>query len=144
MRESLIILVLCGIAHTALASPPLSRPQQDYILHCQGCHGANGAGTAGHVPALRSTFMPLLKVNGGRDYLLRVPGVANTVLKPAATTAVMNWLLSQFNTESSKESFFSVAEVTAARGEPLLSVRATRGELFARIRAEKNIILDEY
>jgi hypothetical protein len=138
------MLILCGVTHIALASPPLSRPQQDYILHCQGCHGANGSGTVGHVPALRSTFIPLLQVNGGRDYLLRVPGVANTVLKPAATAAVMNWLLSQFATEINKDVLFSVEEVTTARGEPLLSVRATRGELFARIRSEKKLNLDDY
>jgi len=144
MRHSLIALLLCGIGYTALASTPLPRAQQDYILHCQGCHGVNGVGTAGHVPALRSTFMPLLRVNGGRDYLLRVPGVANTVLDPSATAAVLNWLLGQFSAEPSKDMLFSAGEVSAARLQPLLAVRATRGELVERILAEKNLNLDGY
>jgi len=56
------------------------RPALDYAVTCQGCHRADGAGTPGTVPALAGSVGKFLRVPGGREFLVRVPGVAQAPL----------------------------------------------------------------
>ncbi len=68
----------------------------------------------------------------GRDYVLRVPGAANSVLSDTALAAVLNWLAQTFDAEELAKSgapLFSTAEVTALRHSPMASVLATRREV---------------
>jgi hypothetical protein len=68
----------------------------------------------------------------GRNYVLRVPGAANSVLSDAQLAAVLNWLAQTFDGEElsrSKAPLFTTAEVTSARRAPLASVLATRREV---------------
>ncbi|HXZ85471.1 MAG TPA: hypothetical protein VEI82_08275, partial [Myxococcota bacterium] len=66
-------------------------PEVDYALHCQGCHLADGRATPGSVPALMGTVARLARVPGGRDYMARVPGVAQAPLGDAELAALLNW-----------------------------------------------------
>ena len=60
----------------ALARPGnAADPHADYMLHCQGCHGPDGSGARGAVPSFRGEVAKFLRVPGGREYLLRVPGI---------------------------------------------------------------------
>jgi hypothetical protein len=64
----------------------------------------------------------------GRNYLLRVPGAANSALSDAQLAAVLNWLASRFSASelSSDVRPFTPEEVTSTRHNPLASVQATR------------------
>ena len=62
----------------------MSGPTLDYALNCQGCHRADGTGTPGSVPPLAGSVGKFLRVPGGREYLGRVPGVAQAPLDDAA------------------------------------------------------------
>ena len=55
----------------------------DYMLHCRGCHGPDGAGLPGAAPYFRGQLARFLSVPGGREYLVRVPGTAQSELSDA-------------------------------------------------------------
>jgi len=71
----------------------------DYALHCMGCHRADGAATPGKVPALRRAAR-FLAAEGGRAYLVQVPGAANAPLDDAGLARVLNWILTGLAAES--------------------------------------------
>ena len=67
------------------------------MLHCRGCHGPDGAGAPGAAPSFRGQVAKFLCVPGGREYLVRVPGTAQSELDDARTAALLNWLLREFS-----------------------------------------------
>jgi mono/diheme cytochrome c family protein len=104
-------------------------PQQDYVLYCMGCHGAQAEGVPGKVPPLAHALGRYMRTPAGRNYVLRVPGAANSVLSDSQLAAVLNWLARTFDAEELARSNappFSTAEVTGQRHSPLPSVLATR------------------
>ena len=120
-------LVASACAHSA-PSGELTLAQQNYFIHCMGCHGENGAGLAGQVPDLRKDLARLAALPGGRAYILRVPGVTQTTLEPERTAEVLNYTLRTFGGAEVARRIapFTAAEVAAARGTPLLEISATR------------------
>ena len=108
-----------------------ANPAQDYMLFCMGCHGAQAEGVPGKVPPLAHSLGLFMRTAAGRNYLLRVPGAANSALSDAQLAAVLNWLAQQYNSEelSADVPMFTAAEVTASRHAPLVSVLATRREV---------------
>jgi len=110
-----------GIAHGGSAA-------FDYTLHCQGCHLESGAGTPGSVPALAGSVGRFVRVPGGRDYLVRVPGVAQAPLADGELAEVLNWVLRRFGPPDLPADFvpFTAAEVGRNRHRPLTDVESTR------------------
>jgi hypothetical protein len=108
-----------------------ANPAQDYMLYCMGCHGAQATGVPGKVPPLARSLGLFMRIPAGRNYVLRVPGAANSVLSDAQLAAVLNWLAQEFNAEELDAGvpLFTAAEVTASRHSPLASVLATRREV---------------
>lgn len=108
-----------------------ANPAQDYMLFCMGCHGVQAEGVPGKVPPLAHSLGLFMRTAAGRNYLLRVPGAANSALSDAQLAAVLNWLAQQYNSEelSADVPMFTAAEVTAVRRAPLVSVLATRREV---------------
>jgi cytochrome c553 len=108
-----------------------ANPAQDYMLFCMGCHGAQAEGVPRKVPPLAHSLGLFMRTAAGRNYLLRVPGAANSALSDAQLAAVLNWLAQQYNSEelSADVPMFTAAEVAAARHAPLVSVLATRREV---------------
>ncbi|MDX1390280.1 MAG: cytochrome C, partial [Acidobacteriota bacterium] len=74
---------------------------------------------------------PFAMTRPGRDYLVRVPGVARSRLSNAELADVINWVLTEFNGASLPEGFepFSTAEVAAARPRSLSDPAAYRRRL---------------
>jgi mono/diheme cytochrome c family protein len=109
-------------------------PALDYVLHCQGCHRADGSATAGAVPALAGSMARFLAVDGGREYLARVPGAAQSLLDDAALAALLNWMLARFDPEHLPRSFepYRAEEVGELRKEPLIEPQRARARLLAR------------
>ena len=122
-RGALACAVLLMAARAATANP-----EQDYMLHCMGCHGARAEGVAGKVPPLANSLSRFMRTAEGRNYVLRVPGAANSALSDAQLAAVLNWLAATFDESAipARPAPFSSEEVTRSRHTPLVAVLATR------------------
>jgi cytochrome c553 len=129
--------LFAAAAASILAAVAHASPQQDYILYCMGCHGPQAEGVPGKVPPLAHALGRYMRSPAGRNYILRVPGAANSVLSDAQLAGVLNWLAQTFDAEelSSDVPLFSAAEVTSQRHSPLPSVLATRREVVRELAA---------
>ncbi len=106
------------------------------MLYCMGCHGPRAEGVPGKVPPLARTLGIYMRTPAGRNYVLRVPGAANSVLSDAQLAAVLNWLAATYSPdEASNAPSFTAAEVTKVRHIPLVSVLAARRDVIAAIAA---------
>jgi hypothetical protein len=128
-RVSLSLFTLA--AAVGLIGPARASPAQDYMLYCMGCHGAQAEGVPGKVPPLAHSLGLFMRSPAGRNYLLRVPGAANSALSDAQLAAVLNWLAHEFNADelTADVPMFTAAEVTSLRHSPLASVPAARREV---------------
>ena len=126
-------------ATTLLGFSAIARanPQQDYVLYCMGCHGPQAEGVPGKVPPLAHALGRYMRTPAGRNYILRVPGAANSVLSDARLAEVLNWLAQTFDGDelSAGVPLFTPAEVTGTRHSPLSSVLATRREVVRALEA---------
>jgi hypothetical protein len=97
------------------------RAWQNWTLNCQGCHRFDGSGSDATAPGIAGTVAKFLLVPGGREYLIRVPGVATSPLSDANLAEVMNWMLWRFDKENLTASFqpYTAAEVAPLRARPL-------------------------
>jgi mono/diheme cytochrome c family protein len=131
--KALLALGLAFAATDALASDA----QTHFILQCQGCHTASGAGLEGKVPDLRPTLVPMAAMPAGRRYLIQVPGVAQSNLSDREIASVLNWMLRNLANpkDIANVEAFTQAEVTKYRSSRLLDVRVTREKLLGRIAA---------
>jgi len=102
-----------------------------------GCHGADARGVPGKVPALTGSLALFMRSPAGRDYVLRVPGDANSALSDAQLCAVLNWLAERYGAQDGGPvpAAFTPAEVTRARRLPLVSVQAARREVVRQLAA---------
>jgi len=130
-------LVLAAAAASVLAGAAHGSPQQDYVLYCMGCHGPQAEGVPGKVPPLAHALGRYMRTPAGRNYVLRVPGAANSVLSDAQLAGVLNWLAQTFDAAelSGDVPLFTAAEVTSLRHSPLPSVLATRREVVGALAA---------
>jgi mono/diheme cytochrome c family protein len=124
-----LLAVLAGGA--VLAAPAAADPRVDYMLNCRGCHGPDGAGAPGAAPSFRGQLARFLWVPGGREYLVRVPGTAQSELDDARTAALLNWLLHEFSAAEIPADFrpYDADEVAPLRRAPLADVWGTRNQL---------------
>jgi mono/diheme cytochrome c family protein len=110
----------------------------DYALHCQGCHQAGGDGLAGEIPALRDSVARFVVLDGGREYLGRVPGVAQSALDDAAMAKLLNWILEYFDAAHLPADFepFTAAELGPLRRRPLVGASKVRAALLESANGE--------
>jgi len=113
----------------------LSSARINYILHCQGCHLADGAGTPGKVPALKNEVGRFLHVPGGREFLIQVPGTSQSALTDAEVATVLNWILGNFSSEQLPADYvpYTTMEISRNRQPPLANVSAVRAKLMEDI-----------
>jgi mono/diheme cytochrome c family protein len=102
-----------------------ARLVHDYLLSCAGCHTLDGSGSA-RVPSLRGVDRLLAKP-GGRDYVLRVPGVANAPLSDDRLAALLDWIFASFGNHAAPH--FTAAEIHAARATSFVDPKAARAAL---------------
>jgi hypothetical protein len=111
---------------------------QNWALNCQGCHRLDGSGSDGTAPGLAGTVAKFLWVPGGREYLVRVPGVATSPLPDADLAEVMNWMLWRFDREHLPSNFrpFTAAEMGPLRLHPLrMEAAGMRRDLLSKAEA---------
>jgi mono/diheme cytochrome c family protein len=113
-----------------------SHARAHYVLHCAGCHGVDGAGsTAGNVPDMRR-LGDFLRVSGGREFVIKVPGVMGSGLDDRQVAEVTNWVLETIARGSVPGDHvpYDAAEVARARAKPLADVGAERRRLVEQAR----------
>jgi cytochrome c553 len=137
MRLRRLVLTLAASGLPVLVGAAHASPAQDYMLYCMGCHGAEAQGVPGKIPPLAHALGRYMRTPSGRNYVLRVPGAANSALSDAQLAAVLNWLAQQFNAEdlTADVALFSVSEISAVRHSPLASVLAARREVVRNLAA---------
>ena len=110
----------------------------NYILMCQGCHLEDGAGTPEKVPALKDEVGRFLHVNGGREYLIQVPGTSQSPLTDKETAAVLNWILENFSSSELPADFspYTGEEVARYRYEPLANASEVRAGLTHKLQQQ--------
>lgn len=130
---ALLIGLAIGASGSAFAT---ERVVADYMLSCQGCHLPDGSGFPQRgVPAFPGFVGRFLHVEGGREFLIRVPGVAQSGLSDDRLAILMNWLLTTFSPNELPKDFraFTANEISQWRHQPLVNVTATRNELLERM-----------
>lgn len=137
-----VSLVFCATALVGLLAanapdPETLSPRTNYMLHCQGCHLADGSGRQGKVPDMRGELGRIAQLPGGRDYIGRVPGVANAQLTDAQLARVLNWLIPEMTPEiAATFAPYSASEVGHLRRNRLQEVRAVRQRLLTQGRGK--------
>ncbi len=120
----------------ALAGAADASPGQDYMLYCMGCHGSEARGVPGKIPPLAGSLARFMRTSEGRDYVLRVPGAANSALSDAQLAAVLNWLAMRYPAAQQPEPApFTAEEVAHARRTPLANVQERRREVIRNLAA---------
>jgi hypothetical protein len=128
-----------GIAFVGLAlmrvGAVAETPDFNYMLHCQGCHLVDGRETAGKIPPLVGVGR-FLSVEGGREFLVRVPGVSLSVIEDGELAELVNWMLYRFSADDIPPDFepYTAEEIARYRLSPLVEVEKVRSGLVAALR----------
>lgn len=118
----------------------------DYVLQCAGCHRVDGRGSSRHgIPDFRDSVGAFVHLPAGREYLIRVPGAAQSQLNDAELAAVLNWVLEEFSPAQLPADFRpygeeEVAEARRRRYEDVVPVR----HALAKALAQRGFPLAEY
>ena len=114
------------------------QPKVNFQVHCMGCHLADGSGQPGRVPSIRRSLVLFSESSAGRDYVIRVPGVAQSPLSNADTAALLNWMARNLSDVPPPPGFtdYSASEVQSLRGRPLAQVRPIRARLLRATAAQ--------
>lgn len=105
MRRLVLLFVVIMWSRDAL-----SGGRSDYLIHCGGCHSADGASAVATVPDLRKCLEFYLRTDEGRAALLALPGLRAALIRDDARLAEMLNYIAE-NVEGS----LTKADITAAQ-----------------------------
>lgn len=169
MRSLLIVGMACVLAAPAAMARAIPNPNQkhapgneavqtpiaqagysaavNYQLQCAGCHLGDGSGSrANDVPRMKDFVGNFLKVEGGREFLVRVPGMAQSALNDEQLAVLINWLMRKEGIAGASlpEQYqpYTGEEVAAVRHRSVLNVPSARSELITQMRA-KGIAIED-
>ena len=136
--SQLLLLLSMAVTTVAVADINPARARFNYQMFCQGCHLPDGVGV-NDVPQLKGVVGLFLKTDAGREYLVRVPGVAASMLDDVQLTEVMNWMLPEFAGDSMTADFepYTVTGLSALRRNPLNEVQTHRAQLLTEIATQR-------
>lgn len=138
-----LTFVGAAVARTWEPMPGVVNPQQahiDYMLKCQGCHRIDGSGDEVSNPPMNGKVARFLSVQGGRQFLGQVPGVATVDLDDVRLANLLNWTLYRFDRANIPADFkpYSAEEMAHLRKTPLRTERlSTRQTLIAKMANSK-------
>jgi len=137
---SLSVAQTRSVAEPAAADIEQRRALFNYQMFCQGCHAIDGAGHKS-VPELKGFMHKFMGSQQGREYLIRVPGAANSVLDDVQLTELMNWMLREFGSQDKTSSWepYEVEEVSEYRKNPLNETIEYRQRLIAGLKLESEL-----
>ncbi|SDO13053.1 cytochrome C [Pseudomonas jinjuensis] len=169
MRTLLIAGLLCAMAAPLAQARAIPNPGQkhapgneapqtpidqagystpvNYQLQCAGCHLGDGEGSAANdTPRMKDFVGNFLKVDGGRQFLVRVPGMSQSALNDAQLADLINWIMREDGMagKSMPANYqpYTEQEVAAIREDAMLNLPATRAGLISQMRA-KGIAIDD-
>lgn len=121
-----------------LASAALAGERQriNYLLHCSGCHQADGSGSpASGIPDMRGSIGYFLRLPEGRAFLVQVPGTSQSSLSDGDTAELLNWMVRAMAEKEVPADFspYTRDEVSRLRGQPPDDVPAVRTSVVGRL-----------
>lgn len=131
VKHAFATLLLCLMCSALNASEiNHKRAKFNYQLLCQGCHTPDGSGIK-EVPQIKGFIGYFLATQEGREYLVRVPGSANSALNDEDLAEVLNWMILEMGESSIPENLqmYSAQEVASLRHNPLFEVLEYRKQL---------------
>ena len=136
----IIFLVASLVSFCSLAEE-INQPRAkfNYQMFCQGCHAPDGAGHKS-VPQLKNSMHRFMASQAGREYLVKVPGAANSVLDDMQLAEVLNWMLAEFSNPDQSKNWqpYEANEVASYRTQPLLETIDYRRALLASLTKESD------
>lgn len=116
--RGLLLAVLCLSFDVALAD--VTRAKVNYMLQCQGCHMPDARGADNVVPRLREFVGFYTHSREGREFLIRVPGVATSSLASDELAELLNWILVTYSAAQLPTDFepYTTSEVARLRAHP--------------------------
>lgn len=119
----------------------------NYQLQCAGCHLSEGEGSpANDTPNMKNFVGNFLKVPAGREFLVRVPGMAQSALSNEQLADLLNWLLRKDGIAGSSmpDSFtpYDANEVATIRHDAMLNQPEVRAQLIEQMRKQGIAIED--
>jgi mono/diheme cytochrome c family protein len=124
-----------GLQKAALINNP-QKAALNWMINCQGCHGVDAMGSPNGAPPMPGVVGKFLQADGGREYLVRVPGVAISPIPDDELADLLNWMLLRFSCDALPVDFkpYDAAEVSALRADVLITQAASeRARLLARL-----------
>lgn len=133
----MFVLLLVSTSFTNAQEINPARALYNYQMSCQGCHGPEGNGGGG-VPGMQGFVGLFLNTTQGREFLVQVPGSANSALTDSELAEVLNWMIGQFGGLSNPSELqpYTANEVARLRLAPLNEVDAYRAMVLANIAQE--------
>jgi mono/diheme cytochrome c family protein len=136
MRLAVVAMLAAVPALAAAESERDAALNRTFLLHCAGCHHADGHGLPSHgIPDLAGTG-PLAGDPDGRRYLIQVPGVAQSRLDDETVAEMLTWILRRFAASPTADlQPFTAAEVEKWRGQTMHDPVGRRAAIAARLPA---------
>ena len=115
-----------------------ARAKFNYQMFCQGCHTPDGIGI-NDTPKIKDHIGNFLSTKKGREYLVRVPGSANSALDDPQLAEVLNWIIIELGGDSVPENmqFYTAPEVAKLRKNALFEVTEYRKQLVMALAEHK-------
>lgn len=108
-KRVLSLTLLCLLPLFCRANDTQTKMQ--YTLYCSGCHTADGRGSGDErIPDMRNFVGYFAAVEGGREFLIQVPGVSTAPLQSNELANVVNWMLRTFSADQLPDDFIQYSE----------------------------------
>jgi hypothetical protein len=133
MRRLWAVAACTGLITAARADLPMPTV---YTLNCSGCHGTRGQGVREvGIPDLNDAGL-FVRTELGRQYLIQVPGLAQSRLDDATAARLLNWILQRFSADRLTADFvpYTAAEVARFRSDKASDAQARRDAILAEMR----------
>jgi hypothetical protein len=135
----LAAVLASAVGFVSAADKPYSNQARiDFLLHCSGCHAQDGRGLEHKgIPALKDQVGYFLRTEGGRAYLMQIPGLLSAGMPDARAADVTNYILARFAGTSLPEIFvpYSADEAKRYRESRPADIPGKRRILAAELRA---------
>ena len=140
-----VIIGALAVGIVPAANADDHRARINYMVHCQGCHLPEAVGFVGKVPRMKDFVGYFLHSRAGREFVIRVPGVATASLPDDELTEMMNWLLLTYSAEQLPQPFepFSAEEVAVLRTDLEADPENTRMRILKQIAVELPSLADD-
>ncbi|MDE0005286.1 MAG: hypothetical protein OXQ29_21560 [Rhodospirillaceae bacterium] len=128
------VLLVLSVAGPVRAAEAFNA-KTNYILYCQGCHGADGVGVlTDQVPPLANAMGYFLHAPAGRAYLIQVPGAAYAPVDDGQLANLLNYALRRFSAAELPANFLPYSREEVARERRShVDIVSLRAELVAEI-----------